>query len=32
MDYRFAHASDIPALAAFTGDYYAGERREGRNI
>ena len=25
MDYRFAHASDIPALAAFTGDYYAGD-------
>ena len=25
MDYRFANASDIPALTAFQGDYYAGE-------
>jgi hypothetical protein len=25
MDYRFAKASDIPALTAFVGDYYAGE-------
>lgn len=25
MDYRFANASDIPALAAFSGDYYAGD-------
>ena len=25
MDYRFANASDIPTLTAFTGDYYAGD-------
>jgi hypothetical protein len=25
MDYRFANASDVPALAAFGGDYYAGD-------
>ena len=25
MDYRFAKASDIPALVAFGGDYYAGD-------
>ncbi|MDA0205622.1 MAG: hypothetical protein O3A53_08385 [Acidobacteria bacterium] len=25
MDYRFANAADIPALAAFAGDYYAGD-------
>jgi hypothetical protein len=25
MDYRFANASDVPALTAFAGEYYAGE-------
>lgn len=25
MDYRFANASDISALAAFSGEYYAGD-------
>ena len=25
MDYRFANASDVQALAAFAGDYYAGD-------
>ena len=25
MDYRFANASDVAALTAFAGDYYAGE-------
>lgn len=25
MDYRFANASDVSALAAFDGDYYAGD-------